>query len=95
MKFKITKEQIILFALVFIAFAAGRFGDLIGGGWNFMHHWIPGAALIVFGLKFKNKYSGYLIAIGVGLVISDLNDLINLRFWGVDVPHVWKFWSIN
>lgn len=95
MELKITKQQIILFVLVFVAFAAGRFGSIIGGSWNFMHHWIPGAALIFFGLKFKNKYSPYLIAIGAGLVISDLNDLFHLRFWGVDVPNVWKFWSIN
>ncbi len=36
-----------------------------------------------------------LIAFGVGHTISDLKDMVNLKFYGPDEVEVKKFWGID
>jgi len=79
----------------FGGFASGRLGDKYGGHINAPHHWIYGLILIVIGILWFHSWLGLpCLAYGVGLFISDLNDFLQLRIWGVDKPHQWKFWSI-
>ena len=80
----------------FIGFAIGRFGDKWGGHLNGLHHWIYGLALIILGAIYRNNYLGIIsLFFGAGHFVSDLDDFLHRRIWGVDVPHKWKFWSIK
>lgn len=81
---------------LFAGFAVGRFGDKLGGHLNTFHHWIWGLLLIFLGAYFYSLLWGALaIFFGVGLVISDLDDFLHFRVYGVDEPHEWRFWSIK
>ena len=80
----------------FIGFAIGRFGDKYGGHLNAPHHWIFGLILIVIGIIYVNNWIGMLsLSFGIGHFISDLDDFLHMRIWGIDEPHEWKFWSIR
>jgi len=80
----------------FIGFAIGRFGDKYGGHLNIPHHWIYGLFLIIVGIIYIDNWIGILfLSFGIGCFISDLDDFLHMRIWGVDVPHKWKFWSIK
>lgn len=79
----------------FIGFALGRLGDKWGGHLNGPHHWIPGLVLMIGGGMYWQQFWGIMaISFGIGLFVSDLNDFLHGRIWGVDEPHEWKFWSI-
>lgn len=79
-----------------LAFAIGRFGDKFGGHLNAPHHWIYGLLLMIAGTILQNRIIAIIsISFGLGLFISDLDDFLHLRIWGVDKPHKWKFWSIK
>lgn len=79
---------------LFIGFAVGRFGDLLGGHLDGPHHWIYGLLIVFAGFYVEGALGIFLIASGIGCFISDLNDFLHFRFWGKDIPHKWKFWSI-
>ena len=80
----------------FIGFAIGRIGDKYGGHLNAPHHWIYGLVLIIVGIVYVNHWIGILsLFFGIGHFISDLDDFLNMRIWGIDEPHEWKFWSIK
>ncbi|MCK5449688.1 hypothetical protein KAI32_02385 [Candidatus Pacearchaeota archaeon] len=80
----------------FVGFAIGRFGDKYGGHLNAPHHWIYGLVLIVVGIIYIHNWIGMLsLSFGVGHFVSDLDDFLHMRIWGVDEPHEWKFWSIK
>ena len=80
----------------FVGFAIGRFGDKYGGHLNAPHHWIYGLVLIVVGIIYVNNWVGILsLFFGVGHFVSDFDDFLHMRIWGVDEPHEWKFWSIK
>jgi len=89
--------MLLLITGLFVGFALGRFGDKLGGHLNTFHHWIWGILFIIGGVYF---YSVAILGVlafsfGVGLVISDFDDLLHFRVYGVDEPHEWKFWSIK
>jgi hypothetical protein len=51
---------------------------------------------MVFGIFYYNNFWGITsISAGAGHFISDLEDFLHFRFWGVDKFHKWKFWSIK
>ncbi|MBU0461759.1 MAG: hypothetical protein KJ574_04195 [Nanoarchaeota archaeon] len=95
------KDKMILLIMAYVliaftGFAVGRFGDKYGGHMNVPHHWIYGFLCIVTGGAFSAYTLGTTaIAFGVGHFISDMNDFLNLKLYGADEPHEWKFWSIN
>lgn len=70
----------ILIAVCFVGYIIGRAGDWYAGHWDFFHHWIYGIILMLIGF-FINDYLFYF---GLGLVISDFKDLLNLEFFGPD-----------
>jgi len=51
---------------------------------------------LVVGIVLHSKWFGiYLILFGIGHIISDLKDMIELKFYGVDDVEVKKFWGID
>ncbi len=87
---------LIYFLILFGAYAIGRAGHILGGHLKAPHHWIYGMISLVLGIIFVHRALGpYLIAFGVGHTISDLKDMIELKFYGVDSVEVKKFWGID
>jgi len=92
------KQIIIYLMIAFIGFAIGRVSHIYGGEIKSPHHWIYGVILIIIGIIlwfYKSEWSLYVIFFGVGLTISDLKDMIDLKFYGVDPPGPKKFWHID
>lgn len=88
----------IYFMVTFAGFAIGRLGHIFGGQLNAPHHWIYGIILIMIGIAlwfYKKEWSFYFIFFGLGLTISDLKDMIDLKFYGVDDVDVKRFWHID
>jgi hypothetical protein len=80
--------KIILFAVfLFVGYAAGRIGHIVGGelgagGINvkyWPHHWVFGAIAIIIGAFVRHDFGLWLIAFGIGHIISDLDDLLKGR----------------
>jgi hypothetical protein len=89
-------DIIIYFLLFFVGFSLGRIGHILGGHLESPHHWIYGIIILIAGLIFYNNYLGiYLILFGIGFTISDLKDMIELKFYGVDDVKIKKFWGID
>ena len=87
---------ILGFTSLLLGFIVGRFGDKYGGHLNAPHHWIYGLILMIIGIFYINIYIGIiLLCLGIGHFISDLDDFLHMRVWGIDEPHEWKFWSID
>jgi hypothetical protein len=85
----------ILF-LAFIGYIVGRIGDYFAGHWDFFHHWVYGAILLVIALLFNyNLYLFYLGFFGLGLIISDFDDLLHLRIYGPDKKISNRFWGFD
>jgi hypothetical protein len=89
--------KILIFCIVlFLSYVQGRLGHIYLGENNGLHHWILGVIFIIIGIIFKDKWwGGYLIAIGVGQVISDFLDMIHLKVWGRDPKGPKRFWHID
>lgn len=87
---------LIFLASTFASYAVGRISHILGGHLNTPHHWIYGAIALIVGIIFHNKFWAiYLIAFGVGFIISDFKDMIGLKFFGPDEPGIKKFWGID
>ncbi|MDA8611396.1 hypothetical protein N9L18_00845 [Candidatus Pacebacteria bacterium] len=81
---------------LFIGFTIGRYGDKWGGHWNVPHHWIYGLIFIFISLFLLDTWYGIsLVSFGFGIFVSDLQDFVELKFYGADDPHDWKFWDID
>ncbi|MBU4221964.1 MAG: hypothetical protein KKA10_10140 [Euryarchaeota archaeon] len=78
--------------IYFIAgYAVGRIAHMHGGrSTPSIHHWIPGVLLIIIGWK-----SVPVMLFGLGLVVSDLNDFMNLRIYGIAKVEKYSFWGID
>jgi hypothetical protein len=92
------KIIIIYILAAFAGFAIGRVGHIFGGQLNAPHHWIYGVILVIIGIVlwfYKKEWSLYFIFFGLGLTVSDLKDMIDLKFYGVDDVEVKRFWHID
>jgi hypothetical protein len=89
--------KVLVFILVsFAGFAIGRVGHILGGHLNTPDHWIYGVLAIIAGAIFhKQTWGAFLIGFGIGHTISDLKDMLNLKFYGPDKVEVKKFWGID
>jgi len=82
-------------------FTFGRLGHIMGGGIAWVpHHWIFGLIIIIVSLILifvkKNKYLAViLLAIGIGIFVSDFNDFLLLKVWGADDVTILKFWALD
>ena len=82
--------------IIFVSYAIGRISHILGGHLKTPHHWIYGVVILIVGIIFHHKTWGiYPILFGMGFIISDFNDMINLRFYGADNVKVKKFWGID
>lgn len=89
-------NYLIYFLIFFGSYAIGRVSHILGGHLKSPHHWIYGLLLLIVGLIYMNySWSVYAVAFGVGFIISDLKDMIDLKFYGVDDVKVKKFWGID
>ena len=88
-------EFIIFAGVTFAGFAVGRIGHIIGGHLNTPDHWIYGVLAVVGIFLYKHHVGQWLIAFGAGHTISDLKDMLNLKFYGPDEVEVKKFWGID
>jgi hypothetical protein len=85
-----------LFGAAFFGFAIGRVGHIFGGHLNTPDHWTYGVLAIFMGAFFyKELWGVVLIAFGIGHTISDLKDMLNLKFYGPDKVDVKRFWGID
>lgn len=81
---------------VFLGYILGRIGDRLAGHWDFIHHWVWGVFCIVFGIFFRtNAFFFYVGFLGIGLVISDLNDLLHFRLYWPDEKANKSFWGFD
>lgn len=89
-------EILLYIIILFAGFAVGRIGHILGGHLKDPHHWIYGLILIIGGFLFIHKFFAVSILIfGIGLFVSDLNDFLHMRFYGVDNVKIKKFWAID
>lgn len=89
-------ETLVFLLVAFVGFAIGRIGHILGGHLNTPDHWIYGALAILVGAGFHNHYWGLLlVAFGIGHTISDLKDMLHLKFYGPDKVEIKKFWGID
>lgn len=87
---------IIYTSTLFGSYAIGRISHILGGHLNTPHHWIYGIIALIIGIIFRRKKWGiYLILFGVGFIISDFKDLLDLKFYGPDAMVKKKFWGID
>ena len=87
---------LLLILTIFASYAIGRVSHVLGGHLNTPHHWIYGVIMVVIGAFFYHKVWGqYLIAFGLGMIISDFKDMINLKFFGPDDVEIKKFWGFD
>lgn len=80
-----------IFFIAFIGYLIGRAGDYFAGHWDFFHHWIYGVVCIVFGIFLDPAF----IYFGIGLIISDLKDMMQLKIFGPDKKDKIRFWDID
>ena len=89
-------EALVFILVAFIGYAIGRIGHILGGHLNTPDHWIYGVlAMIAGAIFYKHSWGIMLIAFGIGHTVSDLRDMLNLKFYGPDEVEVKKFWGID
>ena len=90
-------KTILIFVIVaFVSYSIGRISHILGGHLNTPHHWIYGVIALIVGLIFREKsWAVYVIAFGVAFIISDFQDMIDLKFFGPDEPGPKRFWGID
>jgi len=95
-RFRWLRNLIIGLLVFFASYALGRFSHMYFGSLNTPHHWIYGVVALVAGLIFfRKKWGAYLILFGLGFILSDFQDMLNLEFYGVDTVMMKVFWGIN
>ena len=90
-------SQILFYiSIMFIGYAVGRISHIYWGYLKAPHHWIYGFILIILGFIFYKNLLGLLaFSFGIGHFISDLDDFLHLKFYGIDRPGKKKFWGID
>jgi len=89
---------LIFLGLIFVGYSVGRISHIIAHGRHIqsIHHWVYGLVIILLGLLFLNSlWRITAVGVGAGFVISDLNDMLKLRFYGVEKFEKQKFWGIK
>ncbi|MCX6714090.1 MAG: hypothetical protein NTV48_03245 [Candidatus Vogelbacteria bacterium] len=90
-------KAVIFLLCAFGGYLVGRIGDYYGGHTNTPHHWIYGFVMVAFGLIYFESYYWWAIFVagGLGAWLSDLNDFLEVRFYGPDVTENHRFWDID
>jgi|GEM_PF-955418 len=82
------------FASAFIGYCIGRLGSMGFGYMNVPHHWIYGLILMSVRIFYKKFWGTMIFFFGLGMVISDLTDLLQFNIWSPDL-HEQHFWGID
>ena len=93
MKKSKSKEELIFLAIIFVGYCLGRLGHLIGGKDVGFHHWILAVLMII--VAFYMKKNKFLMALGIGLFISDLRDFLSFKIYSADEVISWTFWGFD
>ena len=87
---------ITLVIVLFIGYASGRVGHILGGHTKSPHHWLYGAAIILLAIPFRDlAFVPFIALIGVGVFVSDFKDFLELKIYGADEVEIKKFWGID
>ena len=92
------EATIYFISATFAGYIVGRISHLIAHDKHIqaIHHWVWGVLIVAIGLVFfGHELKILVIGFGLGLAISDLNDMLKLRFYGVDKFEKQKFWGIK
>jgi hypothetical protein len=94
------KNIIINLIVLFLGYLIGRAGHFfLGDKINFFHHWIYGLIILIVGIIFyiffHKPWGIYLIFFGLGVTLSDLNDMSHLKSFGRDQLRIKKFWGVD
>lgn len=90
--------MIYLLIAGFLGYIIGRLSHILTKWFNpnSPHHWIYGLLLIILGVIYwQQPLAKYAFSFGVGHFISDLKDLLELKFIGPDEEGPKKFWGID
>jgi hypothetical protein len=97
--------QVVIWSFIsaFIGYLIGRIGDNYINFWIGDPHWTPdhwiyGLILMIIGpLFFRNYWGLYIFSFGLGHLVSDLKDFLNLKFYGSDnkTKAQRRFWHID
>jgi len=95
----------VLIVFAFIGYVVGRISHIVGGQLGdrgidvkyWPHHWVFGVLAAIIGVIFyKQDLGKWLVAFGVGHIISDWNDLLKGRVFDTsEEPEIKKFWGID
>ena|SRR3989344_2267764 len=99
----ITVQEFLIYGFIGLSagYIAGRIGHYyinvwIGNPSWVPHHWIYGAVLIPVSSYFNTTILGLVILFfGVGHIISDFNDFLNMEFFSPDKDGKKRFWHID
>lgn len=95
-RFRWFRNVIVGLFVFFASYAIGRLSHMYFGQFNTPHHWIYGTVALVVGIIFcRKKWGGYVISFGLGFILSDFKDMLDLKFFGADTVMIKKFWGIN
>jgi hypothetical protein len=79
-----------------IGYLIGRIGHVINYYYTnnlpIPHHWIIGYIIMLYGLK---KEKNNIMLFGIGLIISDFNDLLNFKIFGSDNITKLNFFGVD
>ncbi len=93
--------QIFSYLLIsFLGFAFGRFSHICAGRIKVPHCWVYGVIIMFLGIAidlflFEDTWSLHLIALGLGLAISDIEDMAEFKIYGLCSNGKKKFWGID
>ena len=97
-KKKLYKLSILM---LFIGYIVGRIGHVLWGKDYGIHHWIYGIGLMGIGIISAINYNKHddisflIILFGTGLIISDLNDMLNFRVIDADGVISYNFLGVD
>ncbi len=93
--------QVLIDILILSAsFIAGRIIRILNRKTKMPHLWVFGTAFAFAGMTsylflFEDKFSLSLIALGMGLVISNLEDMSEFKIYGSSTHYKKRFWGID
>ena len=80
-----------------LGYLIGRVGHMFLGQVTFMHHWYLGLAISLGSLYFRKDqwWWALVFSFGVGMTVSDLDDMLHFRIWNSDTPGTPSFWGFD
>jgi len=91
--------MIYYFFTLFVGYAMGRIGHIVGGDISWIpHHWIFGLIIIIVPFFFKKvskKTKISILLFGLGVLFSDFRDFLRLETFQPEDVSIVKFWGVD